>query len=101
MSLFQQAGAQLSHTDKLSSATLDQTFADALDLLDSEGWQTGKAVNKDGQSVQGHKLPGRQGRRERLSWFRRSSEHRPEVDLTYDEFREGLLVVRLIYSYTM
>ena len=95
MSLFQQSGVQLSHIDKLSKHSIEATFETALALLeDTSSWEDVKKYNEaDGHIIQYSRQYARPG--EKLMWHMRSSEHAPEKDLSYDEFRAGLLLVRL------
>ena len=102
MSLLRQNGVNMMHlsnADKLSSATVGATFQAGLDLLTLGAWKDTKRYNeKDGQVVQCSKLPARTAERERLHWYRRTSEHSVERDLSYEEFRTGLLLVLVVQS---
>lgn len=98
MSLFQQSGVQLSRIDKLSKHSIDATFETALALLDNtSSWEDVKKYNEaDGHVIQYSRQYARPG--EKLMWHMRSSEHGPEMDLSYAEFRAGLLLVRFTGS---
>lgn len=99
-SLFGQAGGNLLHTDKLSSATLDATFQAGIELLDQNSWQRVKTIHETGGfEVQIHKHAPRVPERDKIWWYRRTSEHPVERDLTYDEFRAGLVSVHAHISH--
>lgn len=102
LSIFSQNGVELSHVDKLSSATTEASIEAGLALLDAEtGWENVKTIHekKTNHSVHITKLHPRKksdrerDRGEKLTWFRRTSEHDPAIDLSYEEFRQGLTVV--------
>lgn len=87
----------LTNADKLSSATIEATFQAALDLLALGTWKDIKLYDeKDEQKVQTSKLSARAAEREKLHWFRRTSEHTVDRDISYEEFRNGLLLVRSV-----
>jgi hypothetical protein len=92
MVLFSQSGVSLSHMDKISPQTLEQTFQRAVELLEHPDWKEGKIFTQEGvYQVKSAKLSP-QGA-EKLPWHRRTSLHPVDRDLSYDEFRTGLLLV--------
>lgn len=92
MSVFSQSGVSLSHVNKLSMATLDQTFEQALELLAGSEWKAGKTYTQDGgYEVATARLAASGG--EKLPWHLRDSLHPIDRDLSYEQFRSGLLLV--------
>lgn len=116
MSLFQQKGVGLSHIDKISSHSIASSIQTAIEVLEDGGWRDTKVKvikqttrhaassgstseigrgrrtpNKVKQKIQLSKLPRRKG--EKMNWFKRTSTHPVDRDLSYDEFRTFLLEV--------
>ena len=91
MSLFSQSGVSLSHMEKLSSQTIQQTIDRALELLDHPDWKQGKTFTEDHvYQVQTAKLHATGA--EKLPWHKRKSLHPVDRDITYEDFRNGLLL---------
>lgn len=92
MSLFSQSGVSLNHMEKLSSNTIDQTCQKALELLDHPDWKEGKTFTEEGiykvVTAKLHPVGA-----EKLPWHKRTSIHPVDRDLSYEEFRNGLLLV--------
>ena len=91
MSLFSQSGVSLSHMEKLSSQTIQQTIDRALELLDHPDWKQGKTFTED-HVFQVHTAKLHATGAEKLPWHKRTSLHPTDRDITYDDFRNGLLL---------
>lgn len=91
MSLFSQSGVSLNHMEKLSSNTIDQTCQKALEILEHPDWKEGKTFTEEGiyqiKTAKLHPIGS-----EKLPWHRRTSFHPVNRDLSYEEFRNGLLL---------
>lgn len=91
MSLFSQSGVSLNHMEKLSSNTIDQTCQKALELLEHPDWKEGKTFIEEGiyqmKTAKLHPIGA-----EKLPWHKRTSLHPVNRDLSYEEFRNGLLL---------
>jgi hypothetical protein len=77
--------------EKLSSQTIEQTITKALELLDHQDWKEGKTFTEDNtyqvKTAKLHPIGG-----EKLAWHKRTSIHPVERDISYEAFRNGLLL---------